>query len=398
MNLTTTGATTCTTAPVTGLQVTPKVLKFISGAPSDFTVCTQYPSSYSIKPTTDGIVSVSASHVAAVKDPVTGIYNARISVSALLPGTVTIRVSDTKWQTYVTVYVTKLNRQQLYAVVFQPRPYAQTVNAYAANSLGSTGPFGQVAGLFGGGAIGVDPVSRLYAADTNIPTALHVYASICAPLLHLGDLQMPEPRPIGAVAIGPNGDIFVRTTNYQQTPQYTYVFPAGSVGNVKPIRSLYIPQAINMDVDSKGFLYILPGTPSYDADHILIYGPTASGAALPVRTIVRNRPDMTDVKVDSGGRIYVSGYSGGTVYAPNASGYATPIVQIPGRNGHGYSSVAVSPSGTIYFGVRTVEFSPMPAAEIDEYRLANVPGGYQFLGTLHTVIPESEAYHMVIGP
>src|SRR5205809_8110329 len=72
-------------------------------------------------------------------------------------------------------------------------------------------------------------------------------------------------------------------------------------------------------------------------DNITIYAPAASGNATPIDTIAGSNTGLNAggaLALDSAGNLYVANYYGSsiTVYAPGASGNATPTTTIAGSN------------------------------------------------------------------
>ena len=65
-----------------------------------------------------------------------------------------------------------------------------------------------------------------------------------------------------------------------------------------------------------------------------VYSSTATGNALPIRTIAGNRTGISEplgVAVDTTGRLYVSQPNSISVFAPRASGNVAPIATIKGH-------------------------------------------------------------------
>jgi hypothetical protein len=126
-----------------------------------------------------------------------------------------------------------------------------------------------------------------------------------------------------------------------------------AVVTVSPVATVNAPANTSFSglaVDGQGYLYVSainltpPTTPE-----ILVYAPGATGAATPVRTLTG--PALGDaIAVDTTGQIYTYGGSGISVYAAGATGNATPIRTIAGGQTQlaNAGSIGIDAAGNVY--------------------------------------------------
>ena len=138
--------------------------------------------------------------------------------------------------------------------------------------------------------------------------------------------------PDGTLYVANNGDSTVE------------VFAPGACGNVTPLRTIAgsstgLSNSDGVDglgVDSTGTLY----ADNTGDDSIEVFAPGANGNVAPIRTIVGGSTGLggpDDIIVGFTGQLYVTngfvtGTNSITVYAPGASGNASPTQQIVGSN------------------------------------------------------------------
>ena len=154
-------------------------------------------------------------------------------------------------------------------------------------------------------------------------------------------------------------------------------------------------------VDATGTLYVA----NTDENSIAVFAPGASGNVAPERTISGPSTGLggpDDVIVGFNGQIYVtngfgSGVNSVTVYAPAASGDATPVTEIKGLNtGFGNpDDMAVDTSGDIFVTDESSAFGPA-MLEFSAGSNGNVAPSARIAGSLTTLSgPEGVA---VAGP
>jgi hypothetical protein len=159
-------------------------------------------------------------------------------------------------------------------------------------------------------------------------------------------------------------------------PSNVLQFPTTANGTVSPTATLTGPANVvfgGLAVDGPGNAYvsgeIFVGPPSVSVE-ILVYAPGASGSQ-PTRTITSsslqiNSGAINALAVDSFGNLYVSGIlpaqnlaSGVAVFSPTASGDAVPIRTIGGSAtniiGPGAVPIAVDSAGNIYISTASLE-------------------------------------------
>ena len=115
-------------------------------------------------------------------------------------------------------------------------------------------------------------------------------------------------------------------------------YAPGASGNVAPLRSITggntgLSGPLGLAIDSAGDLVCA----NFFANTITVYAPGASGNATPIRTIAGGNTGMSGAvydAVDSSGRLYVSNHTAQTVtvYAAGANGNVAPIATIAGPN------------------------------------------------------------------
>jgi hypothetical protein len=158
-------------------------------------------------------------------------------------------------------------------------------------------------------------------------------------------------------------------------------FPANSQGSVTPTNTITIPMQSFFDavaVDTSGNLYTSTTTlanPTYY--QILVYAPGATGAATPIRTITGLPSSVNALAVDSTGQIYALTHFNINVYAANATGNATPVRQITSDINSPYA-MAVDSAHNIYvanYGWMNIEvFSATAAANGDDEPIRTIAG------------------------
>jgi hypothetical protein len=149
------------------------------------------------------------------------------------------------------------------------------------------------------------------------------------------------------------------------------VYPAAATCNCNPIRTIATGSRSNdaIAVSGDGIAYVLSKDPSGGAVTIDAYAPLNNGPS-PSRSIGPIAPSRGTptggITVDSDGKVYVNfrdarNHSSVDVYAPNASGGASPLNSITTPTPGGYvtaiaigplvhASPAPAPSGTLYVG------------------------------------------------
>ncbi len=161
------------------------------------------------------------------------------------------------------------------------------------------------------------------------------------------------------IAHDASGSIYVINAGAHTVTEY----PADANGDVSPVRTIYLTNGFYGDqvaVDAAGAIYVGNNangpTPN---DLVDVYAPTASGNATPVRAIATGYPDTAGgIAIDAAGELVVSidhdiplpSTNSIAVFAPGANGAATPLRRIVGSNA-GLSflgSIALGPSGRIY--------------------------------------------------
>ena len=156
------------------------------------------------------------------------------------------------------------------------------------------------------------------------------------------------------IAVDPAGRVYVAQS---QGMNSILTYAPGATGNAAPVdvisgskTGLSYPQGVALD--AAGRLYVTNIIP-YPANvpSITVYAPGASGNASPVATIQGSNTGLgtpQDIAVDAQGRVYVANGGGGsvTVYAPGANGNVSPIASISGSNTGLTEPIGIAVDGT----------------------------------------------------
>lgn len=139
-------------------------------------------------------------------------------------------------------------------------------------------------------------------------------------------------------------------------------FPVTANGNVSPAASLATPAGVVIQAiaaDTSGNLYVASFSP---VPQILVYAPGATGAATPARTIAGSNTSLAEVisvAVDPSGQIYVQNATSTNVevlvFAANATGNVAPIRTITSLYMEAPSGLAVD-SSNLYVANRPLGY------------------------------------------
>lgn len=254
-------------------------------------------------------------------------------------------------------------------------PFA--ISGFASNSSGVTTPVSTLTlpSDFAPQAITVDGAGQIYVAGIQgqSPSEVLVYAASSAgaasPVRTIMTGQPPADM-VGAMAVDASGQIYV-TDDLKGTVD---VFPAGADGSSTPTRTIQWNAATfrginSLAIDGSGNLYILgyvEGTVAGldNPTEVVVYAPNASGAATPVRTIAGSNAEFglnsATIDVDTAGDLYAiisdpaHPFLNATEvaeFAPGAAGNAVPMKTIIGNFGESGSSpthLQIDSSGNIY--------------------------------------------------
>lgn len=205
-------------------------------------------------------------------------------------------------------------------------------------------------------------------------------------------------------------------------------FPANGHGSVTPTATLTAPTDTtfttfeSVSVDQSGDLYVpaLNYTPTTINYEVLVYAAGATGAATPTRTLTVQTGYLNSVSsigVDALGQIYAlsenytSPWPAINVYAPNATGAATPIRQIAGDNTNihyflDHYAIDMDGAGNIYLAIEIagaseiMVFPPTAAGNVMPTRtvieqFGNLFGhSYTFYSYATTVDATGDIYEM----
>ena len=271
---------------------------------------------------------------------------------------------------------------------------AGSVTVYAAGASGNAIPTRTIAGCntsigypWGPRGVELDAAGNVYVA-AHIPTfSIGVYtraASGNAALIRtIAGCNTGLNGPFG-IARDTAGNLYVAN----HLPSTITVYAPGASGNAVAIRTIAGPNTKLNDpngvaLDAAGNLYVANWPSS-----ITVYAAGATGDVAPIRTIAGLHTRLAypmGVALDAGGRIYVANEGQNangasvTVYAPDATGDATPIAIIPGSFLRGLSypqGVAVDARGRVY-----VADAVYPASAIRVYAPEDT-GGYAPAATI----------------
>jgi len=171
-------------------------------------------------------------------------------------------------------------------------------------------------------------------------------------------------------------------------------FPANLQGSVTPENTITMSKSslYAVAVDASGNLYAATDTisnPSPTQIQILVYAPGATGAATPTRTITTTLSSSIDsIAVDSIGQIYALSENTINIFSANATGKATPIRQITSSLINHPYAMAVDSANNIYvatgyYNPNIVVFSAAANGDIESPRTitgSNTQLGYVSLG------------------
>jgi sugar lactone lactonase YvrE len=161
-----------------------------------------------------------------------------------------------------------------------------------------------------------------------------------------------------AVAVDAAGNIYVANfgTATPATASIT-IYAPGASGDATPTATiagsntgLSTPQGIA--VDAAGIIYVANDFIGGPASRITVYAPGASGNATPDRSISGGLDRPRGIAVDAVGNIYVTNEEADnvTVYAAGANGLTTPIARIEGLNAGLFApgGIVLDAAGSIY--------------------------------------------------
>ena len=227
-----------------------------------------------------------------------------------------------------------------------------------------------------GSQVSVDGAGNIYVVvqENHSPykaTSINVYAP-----------DSPSGIPVRSLPVGPGTKISALSRMIASATGEIFVsdgvgiavFSSTATGDADPVRyilgnsqpgggaSTAIVPGYSIAVDSSDNLYVLNKSDS----SIVVFGPTATGNAVPSRTISGlltqvSSPNYTDMTTDNLGNLYVLCYCVKTTglnaygvleFAPDANGNVAPIryVTTPGLDTeYEGTGVAVDSAGTIYF-------------------------------------------------
>lgn len=180
--------------------------------------------------------------------------------------------------------------------------------------------------------------------DTPFPQVLEYPANSSgsqSPSATLSDARGNFPQ--GAIAVDANGDLFIAYNQGAVNPAQVAEYALGSTGAVTPSRVIdasgIIKDVFGMAVGQDGSIYVLAATIDCGApNELVVYAPGASGKASPARVITgSNTRFNTDIAnsfaVDAQGNVYIA-YAGTTtgvfVFGPTANGNVAPDRNISG--------------------------------------------------------------------
>jgi hypothetical protein len=149
------------------------------------------------------------------------------------------------------------------------------------------------------------------------------------------------------------------------------VYAPGATGNAPPVDSisgsntgLSYPQGVALD--PTGRLYVANIVPApADSYSVTVYAPGATGNATPIATIQGSNTGLNvpiGIALDAASRLYVANANSVTVYAAGVAGNAAPLATIQGSNtGLDHwrpAGIAVDASGKVYVATTSLCFNP----------------------------------------
>lgn len=176
-----------------------------------------------------------------------------------------------------------------------------TVNVFPPNWTTGTMPIRTIAGFTGvPDNIAIDSSDNLFVSDGDSDVYV-VAPGATTPTTTISPDSLIGP--ISGIAIDSTDQLYVASTFFGATGQID-VMPASSSGSTSPTRSITgLGVSMNMTFDSLGNLYVAEFTA------VKVFAPDASGAATPEKTLTGAATALTSaswVAVDAAGNLYVS--------------------------------------------------------------------------------------------
>ncbi len=251
-----------------------------------------------------------------------------------------------------------------------PLPNQPTVRVIDGNGNGVPNVAVTFTITSGGGSI--DGVGSVTTLTTNGSSGLPVGSAAVNWTLGFAG----RTNTLQATAVGLSGSPLVFTATgskslyvANQANNSITVYVASANGNATPTNTIAgfstgLSQPQGIARDRAGNIYVTNPNPFTGSGSITVYAPGASGNATPTATIVGGNTRLagpTGIALDGAGNIYVTNLFGGgsgsgagngsiTVYAPGASGNATPTATIAGGSTGlvGPAGIALDGAGNIY--------------------------------------------------
>ncbi len=216
-------------------------------------------------------------------------------------------------------------------------------------------------GFYGSASVATTTPSALLFATVRTNEVLAFPAGADGDVAPVREIAGPHTGLAGpsGIAHDASGNIYVINASDQTVTEY----PADANGDVSPIRTIHLTNSgygYEIAVDAAGAIYVgNDATGPTPNDLVDVYAPTASGTATPIRAISRGYPDTAGgIAIDAAGELVVEidhdipppSTRSIAVFAAGANGAATPVRQIVGSNPElGFlGSIALGPTGTIY--------------------------------------------------